>query len=230
LWPLPLSLRVKSTQGAATDAATPLGEGGSMTRSIWGSALAALLVVACGRGAGSGDGAQAVDGGDPGGAAVPTLDAGGDGGGDAGGAAGASATQANGPCERIALRLGGANAAGFTGFDLGVSKLLVTSGGASLPVTGFPAHALTLLDRNAALLGSVEVPAGATELMVGVGIRGVHLVRDGQAMDLAPCDGGFVIPIDLSAVSRQRCHAVVRLDLARSTAGGVFTPNLVLHF
>lgn len=185
-------------------------------------AAAAALALACGSDRGSpsvivNDGAPV----DPGGGGDPIGD-------------GVAPRPCNG---QVTLRLLGVEAGPLTAFHLAVAAAsFALDGGA--PVTGLGAQTLDLLSAQAWRLGTFSYPEGARAALATVELAGGHATTAEGEVAFGQCLAPLRIPIDLSKVHPDRCHAVIHLDLTRSVVasagtgapGPTFMPNLALFY
>ncbi|HET8541770.1 MAG TPA: hypothetical protein VFL83_17965 [Anaeromyxobacter sp.] len=188
-------------------------------------AAAAALALACGSDRRAStvqdDGGGTPGGGNPGG--------GNPGGGPGGGAA---------PCDgKVTLRIRGVDPGPLTAFQLAISGASFSVDGAAA-VPGVGARTVDLLLDHAWPLGTVSYPEGATAIVATVGLAVGHATTAIGDVTFGACIAPLRIPIDLSNVAADRCHAVIHLDLAASVVasagagagGAAFLPNLTLFY
>lgn len=199
----------------------------TLGRSALVAALAALA-LACGSDRKAP--ASIIDDGGP----VDPGDGGDNGGGGGGGDAQPPPLGCNG---QVTLRVRGVNPGPVTAFHLGVSGASFSVDGAA-SVEGLGAQTLDLLSEGAWRLGTVAHPEGATTVMATIGLAGGHALTATGEVTFPACLAPLLIPIDLSNVAPDRCHAVIHLDLARSVVasagsgagGATFMPSLAVYY
>jgi hypothetical protein len=183
-----------------------------MGQTGWGITAAAVLVIACGRGSIQ--------------AAAPNTNQ-----GNPGSQAG---TQNGAPCDgSVTLVVRGVNPGGFTAFNLDLTGVTLTSGGAALaPDWSAAGTTLSLAGTETPELAALKRVAGPVDVTVSFG--NVQACTAQGCTTLDSCTAPITFRYDVDKAAPDGCHVFVQLDLASSVqpiaSGQTFMPSFSVKY